>query len=267
MYIKYCIFTKLKITETIKYKNKKIIILYSSRNFKNNNFFKKLNKKLLKENNKIVLSYDICDLLNKTRNTFLNTYIEEYKKQKDEFLKHINEVVVYILKLQNKRIEESNLYFLCKKYSVISSENIAKMSDNCKSINIVTSSLNSFKALEEMLDENGIPVTISNSKRKGVSKANIIINFDFNQEELSEFYIKRNAIILNLSKFNIFKLVGFEGVIINNVKLIQKDRKLQNFMDRRFGEIYNNDYDIIELIGNNGNISIQELTFFKGLNA
>ncbi len=263
LFIKYWFYTKFNILTETKYKKNKIIILYSDKNYKNNNFFKKLNKIILKENNKVVLSNELCELVKTSKYQSIIDYLERQKQQKENFIIHIESVLSYVLKIQNRKIEEVNLYLLCNKHDLLYKYHIIDLTKKCKSINIITPSVEDFKSLEDALEEKGIFVTVSNNKRKGIIKANFIINIDFEQEEISKYNINRDAIILNISQYCILKLPGFEGIVINNARFIQKGKSLSRLLDRRFGKIYDCNFEIDDLVGNNGSIFMQE---FKKLN-
>ena len=99
-------------------------------------------------------------------------------------------------------------------------QTIKRLANTYKSINIITNHIEKFKKIEENMEkELGIAVTVMNNKKKGLSKAKIILNFDFPKELLNKYNIYEKAIIVNLQgSINIAKK-RFEGIVINDYEI------------------------------------------------
>ena len=101
---------------------------------------------------------------------------------------------------------------------------IENLSKKFKMVNIVTTKSDYFKNLQKMLyDENGIIITITNNKKRALSKANIILNIDYPEEMINKYVIKDDAIIINLEEKIKIKKKRFNGKIINDYEIKVKE--------------------------------------------
>ena len=81
-----------------------------------------------------------------------------------------------------------------------------------------------FKKIEEqMLEKDGIMITVGNNKRKGLSKSHIILNVDFSSKALHEYNIFENAIIVNLREKAVIYKKRFNGITINNYDITYRN--------------------------------------------
>ena len=189
--------------EKIKFE-KKIKIVEKIKNIINNNKCKQLCIQESIKNDKelvnLLYSYNIniCNpkwLFKQIINEVVEKAIEE--KEKEEISLCINEL--------DEKIEKS----------------IYKFAKEFKRLNIITNHIGRFKKIEENLyQQNGILITISNNKRKSLSKAKLIVNYDFPKEILNKFNIYDEAIIINLEdEIRVLKK-RFNGKIIDDYKYI-----------------------------------------------
>ena len=132
----------------------------------------------------------------------------------------VPEILEYILNKENRINEETNLYILINDSTEITLQTIKRLANTYKSINIITNHIEKFKKIEENMEkELGIAVTVMNNKKKGLSKAKIILNFNFPKELLNKYNIYEKAIIVNLQgSINIAKK-RFEGIVINDYEI------------------------------------------------
>ena len=189
---------------------------------------KKINKKIIKTKNedkniKIILSKQIKSLIQKHKNVHR---IEQLKEilldsicNKDLYKETLETVVKKVIQQKNEIPEEQSVYVLINSNSNQYMPLIRKLIKNYKMLNIVTKNVNQFKTFEENAEKNFELVSILNNKRKSISKAKYIINIDFKNEELLEYYINRTAIIFNIKDNESIKLNNFDGVIINNINI------------------------------------------------
>ena len=102
----------------------------------------------------------------------------------------IFKVLDYINNLQNKELNRQDITILVNKNNEINSYIIEKIALNSKTIKVVSKAIYQFKNLEQRLyAQYGIAMQFSNSYRKSLLKSKIIINLDFNEEELSKYSI------------------------------------------------------------------------------
>ncbi len=122
---------------------------------------------------------------------------------------------------------------------------IKELSIEFKTINIATNNIKYFKNLENTLfEEDGTIITVTNNKKKGLAKANIILNIDFPQELINKYTIFENAIIINLEEKIKIKKKRFSGKIINDYNIdLKKGSKIEEDLKK---EKYIN-YDIRDL--------------------
>lgn len=242
--------------------NKKI---YFIPNIEKESVYKKLQKKLEKEK---VQTQKIQIILSKKLKQYKG-YLKQYKivEGKQSFIKAVEEILLKVL--EENPLQMQDIYILTNKYCEQSVFIIKKLSQKVKTMNIITKEIEKYKTLEEMLEEKGIAICIANNKKKSLKRAKIIINIDFSKEELSEYSIFRNALIINIAQDKLTNLKGFEGIIVQDIEVYLKENELlkQNGLFENFRqlEIYesisnlNEKIEISKLHGNNGKISEKEL--------
>ena len=123
---------------------------------------------------------------------------------------------------------------------------IEKLSTKFKMINVVTKKANYFKNIQKRLyDENGIIITITNNKKKALSKADIVLNIDFPEEIINKYNIKDDGIIINLEEKVKIKKKRFNGKIINDYEIkIKENTDMYNVL---LNQEYK-DFDIKDLV-------------------
>lgn len=258
-----------------------IWVLPIKEKYSNDKIEKILKNNFRLDNNIYVVSKE---LENSNIYEIMDTYGIEYVKEEKVKKLLLVSVLEYIAKLQKKDINSLDVTILVKDNSEINLFLIEQISKLVKSLKIVSINIYKFRKLEEKLyNELGIAIQFSNSYKKSLEKANIILNFDYNEIEINEYNICNNAIIINCIKDNIkIKSRLFEGIninsydinidkeIINNFKkihiyenykkiilyasIIEKDT---NFLDSS-NNIEANNVSIINLIGSNGIINKKE---------
>lgn len=137
------------------------------------------------------------------------------------FLVLLDKILDYIIAKRKLEKKQINVSIMVKQnicdYVI---ENIKKISKIYKSINIVTPNIEKFKKLEEeIFEENGVIITISNNKRKSLKRADIIINIDFSEEELNKYNIPDEAIIVNIDGNIEINKKRFNGLNINDYEI------------------------------------------------
>ena len=143
----------------------------------------------------------------------------------------IDEVISYISSIKNDRIENQTIYILVSEYSKINLEIIELLSYKAKSVNIITNKLNKFLKFERNLYENkGIMITVSNNKRKALSKANWIINLDFTNDMIKQYKVNRTAIFINLIEESTEVSRSFSGIIVNGLIIKEGSNKDLQFL-------------------------------------
>ena len=140
------------------------------------------------------------------------------------------EVIQYICEKRRVKIDTLNVAILIKNTTEDNIQAILKIAEKVKNISIITSEINKFSKIEKSLyEEKGIPIKISNNKKKSLKKENIIINMDFTEEDLKSYTICQEAIIINI-KNNVNNInKAFHGININNFEIIRTEYDVQGF--------------------------------------
>ena len=196
------------------------------------------------------------------------------------------EILKYITNKQNTSMNKEDIYIVFKKEINLDLNFLKQFIQNFKTVNVVTNDIERLKNVQDNLLENdGILISISNNKRKALKRAKYIINLNLNKEELEKYKINRDAIIINIKEDVKYNVSSFDGVNINYFGIDCPDEYIEKF--EQIGEnfdivklyesilIYYNAYNmkiesvyeriskdnikITELIGNNGKISDEEL--------
>lgn len=257
---KYKLYYMLNVSKEIEFNNKRMYIIYSRRNTKA--IESKVHREL--EKNRCVLSKKIVELLKDTDKKKIKEAIDYSKNDKYIFFKNIYKVLEYVLAIRNENIETTNLYVLANN-DLKNRELIIKLGMNSKSLNIVTNNIKEFKLIEDYMFNNyGISIIRTNNKRKALLRAKYVINLEFGQDIINEYSINREAIIFNFSECFLEKIKGFNGIIINNAEFeVNKKVGRSQYIYRRFlnnMEENSLEIEIMKVIGNNGMISLKELT-------
>lgn len=192
----------------------------------------------------------------------------------------IYDILKYITNNLNIKIELQNIYILANEYNKENIEIIKYLSNKVKTINIVTNNIVKYRKLEEKLyNEEGILITITNNKTKGLKRANFIINLDFDNETIKNYNMNMNSIIINCANNKIDVLKYFQGIIINDIEIKIEEKKENEELYKEFDktEIYssfqskketyietinrikNDKVEVEGLVGMSGNIDVKEL--------
>lgn len=196
--------------QVLKYKieGKNVIVLPKINKF----IYKKLNKIFKVDVTKNVC---ICDEL----------------LRRDEFVEYLNnknlnicdgkwlfkymmvDIINYICAETGIPSEFQEISILTNECNILVCENIKKIADKVKNINIITKELKKFKKLEkEVYETKGLIINITNNMRKSTLKSNIILNLDFEQEDFDKINFPKKAIIINCEEKTKIKIKSFNGI-------------------------------------------------------
>ena len=126
----------------------------------------------------------------------------------------------YVANKENLKKEETQVSILVNEISENLLENIKQIVRQYKRVNIVTNHLEKFKKIEEqILEKEGIMITVSNNKKKSLSKSKIILNVDFPTELINQYNIYEEATIINLRGNVKINKKRFNGININDYEI------------------------------------------------
>ena len=155
----------------------------------------------------ILNSHEISIFDGKWIGQYLILDIIEYLEKKQKVANNIDEVAI----LANDLTEEvkGNINALVKKF---------------KKVRIVTNHPEKFKKIEnDLLENQGISIIISNNKKKSLLKSQIIINFDFVEEEINKYNINEDAIIISICEKIKINRKRFSGTVIIDYEIKQEN--------------------------------------------
>lgn len=256
--LKYVIYTKLKLINELKQYNE--YILYTKNPKKSIKKIEKIFYYLNQKGYKIIVSDYFIKTLKDTNSYIINKVIQYNKNDKTTFNEKILETINFVMDIKKEKEQENNIYIILKEYNETMKNTLEYFIKTYKSINIITEQLKEYKTLEENIySKYEIPIIISNNKRKALARAKYIINVNLNESQINQYTINRDAIIFNLSSNTIKKIRGFEGIIINNIEVTKKAKKMdeKNYLLNRFTKNIKGT-KICNLLGNNGRINPKE---------
>lgn len=129
-------------------------------------------------------------------------------------------VLDYILEQKKMKKEEMSISILVNDLTENGLSNIRKIAKEYKRVNIVTNHIEKFRKIEkQILEKDGIMITVGNNKKKGLSKSKLILNLDFPSELINQYNIYENAIIVNIRGNIKIEKKRFNGVTINNYEI------------------------------------------------
>lgn len=205
----------------------------------------------LEENKSKTNTFSIVDLVN------------EIEQSKNIYCENLIEILNNIMKDGKKETKEQSVYILLEQSSNLNNIKIKEMLNQYKIVYIITDNVNQYRKIEQFAEEEAEMLIILNNRKKSLSKAKYIINYDFRQENIEKFNINRTATILNVAHNKIKIYQGFQGIVINNIRLkSEKDEKfsieyeIEKNKEKINEKIKNEEY---YLIGENGEINKEEI--------
>lgn len=161
---------------------------------------KKITNKLAKTmGNNIILSKEI----KKQKNLVNYLYSQNVNIIDGKWLFGIlsDEAITYAVNKKKMKKEKLNVSILVNDLEDYVLENIKLIVRKYKRVNIVTNHLEKFKKIEkEILEKDGIMVTVTNNKKKSLAKSNVILNYDFPTELINKYKICDEAIVINVKQ-------------------------------------------------------------------
>ena len=146
---------------------------------------------------------------------FLHSYGAKIIEGKWLFKALTLKVLDYIVEKKRLKKEEIQISILINEIEPNMLENIKEIVKQYKRVNIVTNHFEKFKKIEQQIfDENGIMITVTNNKKKSLSKSQIILNVDFPKELINKYRIFEEAIIVNLCGNVVISSKRFNGTNI-----------------------------------------------------
>ena len=193
----------------------------------------------------------------------INNLVNEIEQSKNIYCENSIEILNNIMKDGKKEKKEQSVYILLEQSSNLNSIKIKEMLNQYKIVYIITDNVKQYRKIEQFAEEEAEMLIILNNRKKSLSKAKYIINYDFSQEDIEKFNINRTATILNVAQNKIKIYQGFQGIVINNIKLKNESNEkfpieyeIEKNKEKINEKIKNEEY---YLIGENGEINKEEI--------
>ena len=196
---------------------------------------KKIAKKLYRANKKeeiaIVLSnkmrknIDLFEQLNKYKLHILNgRWILKFL---------IYDILETVVKSKNEKIEMQNVAILIDKPDDVLLSQLVRIAEKVKSFKIITNEPQKYSYLEDFCEEYGIALQITNNKSKSLTKTDIIINFDFDEEKFYRYRVNSCATIINIETKIETNKDNFTCDIINDYSIEYNRKNYDGFFDEK----------------------------------
>ena len=193
---------------------------------------KKLIKFILKQKiDTLVFSQDlegefkeeICNLLNS--NFGINVLNGKKIMELMDF-----DIVKYILDIQKVDMKQEEIYIIFKKDNSLNLNFLKRFIENFRMTNVVTNDIERLKKVQDnLLEHDGILISVSNNKRKALKRAKYVLNMNLSKSELEKYKINRNAIIINIKENVKYEDVNFDGVNVNYFEIALPDEYVEKF--------------------------------------
>lgn len=193
----------------------------------------------------------------------------------------IRKTINYVVELKKEDLKYQEISIMINDINDATIDLIKELSDKIKLLNIITNKDGMFRKIEETLkEEKGIMLNINNNYKKSLLKSDIIINFDFSEEEFNKYIFPKRACIISKDKNIKILTKAFEGVNIvdyeisiprkylkylinfkdfNNVILYESFIKKRTIIKNIIKEIDEDKIEILGLLGQNGKINKREI--------
>lgn len=277
--------------EIKKYHNNYIIMIHNKHKKKTIRKLIKISKKLKIE--AMVFSKELegnfkQDVLSMLKDSKMKILNGKYLMKLVQF-----DIVKYVLNKQNNNMRQEDIYVVFKKDEKLNLDFLKQFIENFRMVNIITNDVARFKNIQDNLLENdGILISVSNNKRKALKRAKYILNVNLSKDELEKYKINRDAIIINIQENVKYDDSNFDGINVNYFEIKVPDELQEkfekiggNFDDAILYEsmllseniqkkkiedaterISKDDICITSLIGNNGIIRDEELVKINKMN-
>ena len=139
----------------------------------------------------------------------------------------LNDILNYISNITKNDFSNTEIAFLVDNNYELVTEYIKLFATKFKIITIATNNSKYFLKLEKsILEKYGIEINIVGNYRKGIGKADIVVNIDFDERKLKKCFFNNNCYFINFyNKYEIDKPV-FKGINVTNLQIAIPDKYL-----------------------------------------
>lgn len=140
------------------------------------------------------------------------------------------DIVKYIIDIQQVDMKQEEIYIIFKKDNSLNLNFLKRYIENFRMTNVVTNDIERLKKVQDnLLEHDGILISVSNNKRKALKRAKYVLNMNLSKSELEKYKINRNAIIINIKENVKYEDVNFDGVNVNYFEIALPDEYVEKF--------------------------------------
>lgn len=155
------------------------------------------------------------------------------------------DTIKYVIKKRNLTENECHISILINDLNEIAKENILRIVQKYKKVNIISNHTKRFQEFqEEILEKYGIMIIVSNNKKRGMIKSNIVVNYDFPKEYINLYNIHEEAVIINIHENIDIINKRFNGFNIKNYEVIKRNKEGEKEEDKKENQKIKKIYDI-----------------------
>lgn len=139
------------------------------------------------------------------------------------------DIVEKIACIQSRNVGDIEVSVLSNEDSELNIENIKLLAEKCKVVNVITNNPRAFRVVERYLyNEFGSIINVSTNKSKSCQYSDVILNFDFNMNEVKKCRTKKPTVLVQFTKE---KFENKNGVTVMFYKLNFPRKYLNVFED------------------------------------
>ena len=126
------------------------------------------------------------------------------------------EIVKFICNSKKANLMNQEISILTNDIDRTTKQIILDLAKEVRILNLITKNENKFKKIEkDLYDEQGILLNMNDNYQKSLNRSDIILNFDFEEDELNKYNINSKTCIINLKNEINIKVKSFEGINVN----------------------------------------------------
>lgn len=134
------------------------------------------------------------------------------------------DILEYLKDKKNLKKQEMRISILINEEKENRIQVIKELAKQYKSVNLITNHIEKFQKIEkQILEEQGIILTVTNNRKKSLLRSQLVINFDFPEELFRQYYLPEEAIVLNLAEKIEIKKKRFNGILIQDYEIFLKN--------------------------------------------
>ncbi|MCI8519125.1 MAG: hypothetical protein HFJ51_03350 [Clostridia bacterium] len=142
------------------------------------------------------------------------------------------DILENVEKFRKRPLQMTSVAIFIRQNEEIFNGQIIELARKIKSLKIVTEDVKKFWNLEENLYiEYGIAIQITNNKSKALTNVDIVVNYDFEEEEINKYLGFKTCDVINIKNKVKITDKSFEGCTFSDYTLEYNQELLNGFND------------------------------------